>query len=307
MKSKFLGAPDSVMKRAEQQIMEAKNTAGQPMPAKVQSKGAAGKLAETLPQTLPIVGQKLFSSKRVRIREGMQRAESEYADAEFKELQQSIEESGGNVMPIDVRVLTGVPGFDAELLAGTRRLMACQALGLNVLANIRECDDRMADRIHEVENKHRKNKSPYSRGLQYSAMMKSGTYASMTELSETIGTRLAEISECMGLIDKAPAGMWAKVTDAGSIGIGQARQLMQAYPKPNFIKKVEQAQSLDVAELLKLANAALRPSTAPTNTTSSRLGKRGKDYIVMLPSGIPKSLAEGAVEAAQRYLESQKK
>src|SRR5690606_5548182 len=279
MKSKFLGARDSVMKRAEQQIKEAQNTPGQPMPAKVQSKGAAGKLAETLPQTLPIVGQKLFSSKRVRIREGMQRAEAEYTDAEFKELQQSIEESGGNVMPIDVRVLTGVPGFDAELLAGTRRLMACQALGLNVLANIRKCDDRMADRIHEVENKHRKNKSAYSRGLQYSAMMKSGTYASMTELSENIGTRLVEISECIGLIEKAPSGMWAKVTDAGSIGIAHARVLIQAYAKSNFIKKVEQAQSLDVAELLRLAKAALRPSTAPTNPTSSRLGKRGKDYI----------------------------
>src|SRR5690606_10897991 len=229
MKSKFLGAPDSVMKRAEQQIKEAQNTPGQPMPAKVQSKGAAGKLAETLPQTLPIVGQKLFSSKRVRIREGMQRAEAEYTDAEFKELQQSIEESGGNVMPIDVRVLTGVPGFDAELLAGTRRLMACQALGLNVLANIRECDDRMADRIHEVENKHRKNKRPYSRGLQSSWMMKSGSYATLSELSETIGTRVGEISECLALIDKAPPGMWGKVTDAGTIGKRQALVLIKAY------------------------------------------------------------------------------
>src|SRR5690606_848301 len=115
------------------------------------------------------------------------------------------------------------------------------------------------------------------------------------------------ISECIGLIEKAPSGMWAKVTDAGSIGIAHARVLIQAYAKSNFIKKVEQAQSLDVAELLRLAKAALRPSTAPTNPTSSRLGKRGKDYIVMLPSGIPKALAEGAVEAAQRYLDSQKK
>lgn len=308
MKSKFLSAPDRLMKRAQEELSAVAGEPTNTAPPKTQTRGAAGKLAESLPQSLPIKGQKLLSPKRVRIREGLERAEAEYNDAAFRELVQSIRASEGNIDPIDVRILEGVAGFDAELLAGTRRLMACREAGVHVLANIRECDDRMADRIHETENKHRKNKSPYSRGLQYKAMMDSKRYASITELADTILTRKQEISETVSLIEKAPKGMWEKVSDAGAIKTTQVRPLMAAYGNAAFEEAVTSAGPLTVAELVELARAALRPAPSSGPASSrTRLSRRREGYAVVLPTGTDKKLAKGAVEVVRKYLEDRQK
>lgn len=307
MKKKFTEAPAHVMERAMEELGTVPDDGGMTTPPKTQTRGAAGKLAETLPQSLPIKGQKLMSAKRIRIRAGLERAGAEYGDAEFKELVESIRSSQGNIQPIDVRLLDGVPGFDAELLAGTRRLMASRELGLNVLANIRDCDDRMADRIHETENKHRKNKSPYSRGMQYKAMMDSGQYTTITDLSESILTRKQEISDALALIEKAPKGMWSKVTDAGALKTTQVRALRAAYDKPAFDKAVANESSLTVLQLVALANAALRPPPPKQRDTSvARLGRVKGEMVIMLPEKIEHEVAEGALEAARKYIESRR-
>ena len=309
MKSRFTSASEAVMGKATEQLAALSNSdqqGGDEIP-KTQTKGAAGKLAETI-QRMPIIGQKRLDPSRVRIRSGFERAEAEYHDKEFSELRDSISASRGNDDPVDVRLLQGVPGFDAELLAGTRRLRACRDLKLDLLANIRDCDDREADRLHENENKARKNKSPYSRGLQYAAMMGSGRYKTISELSENIGTRVQEISEMLAIIEKAPAGMWGRVADPGNLKTTNLRQLTAAYAKPAFAKSLEGHERLTLPELLVLANRAITPppQTTTRDTAQTRLGKLRKDFVVLLPAGISEEVAKGATEAAKKFIEANK-
>lgn len=309
MKNRFNSPSEAVMGKAQEQIAAVPGEAQQTgvEQAKTQTKGAAGKLAETI-QRMPITGQKRLDPSRIRIRSGFERAEAEYHDKEFDELKSSIAASRGNDDPVDVRLLQGVPGFDAELLAGTRRLRACLDLKLDVLANIRDCDDLEADRLHENENKARKNKSPYSRGLQYASMMASGRYKTISELSDNIGTRTPEISEMLSIIQKAPEGMWAKVSDPGNLKTTNLRQLLAAYAKPAFAKALDGYETLSLPELLLEANKSLvqpKPVVA-RDVTKTRLGKLRKDFIVLLPAGISEDLAKGATEAAKKYLEINK-
>ena len=310
MKSRFTSAPEAVMGRAKAQLDSAAagDDQAQVEQPKTQTLGAAGKLAETI-QRMPIIGQKRLDPNRIRIRSGFERDEAEYHDKEFEELRASIAASRGNDDPVDVRILQGVPGFDAELLAGTRRLRACRDLKLDVLANVRDCDDREADRLHENENKARKNKSPYSRGLQYAAMMGSGRYKTISELSENIGTRVQEISEMLAIIEKAPPGMWGRVVDPGNLKTTNLRQLTAAYAKPAFAKSLEGHERLTLPELLVLANRAITPpprQTATRDTAQTRLGKLRKDFVVLLPAGISEEVAKGATEAAKKFIEANK-
>lgn len=311
MKSKFTSAPAGIMAKARGQLDDVPLGDEVTAPAATQKHGASGKVADLTAHTLPLKGQRLMSAKRIRIRPGFERAEAEYSDTEFAELVESIKENGVNIDPIDIRLLNGVSGFDAELLAGTRRLRACQQLGIDVSANVRECDDRMADRIHELENKHRKNKSPYSRALQYKAMLDSGKYQGVTDLAANLQTRKQEVSDCLSLITKAPAGMWDKVSDAGTIKTTQVRPLMAGYGSGRFAEMVNRAGALTVVELVELAKEALKPAVttppAGPDTSKARLGDKRGDYLVYLPKGLTKEHAEGVVAVVQKYLEGKAK
>src|SRR5690606_20220092 len=243
---------------------------------------------------------------RVRIPEAFERDGDEYKDAEFRALVESIKQTGGNVDPIDVRLINGVPGFDAELLAGTRRLMACRELGLAVAATVRRCDDRMADLIHETENSNRKSKAPYSRGLQYKRQMESGRYSSQRDLAENIKVNPSDIARYISLLTDAPEGMWEKVSDRGSINTAHTQKLLAAYKKESFRNAVKQAESLTAKQLVDLAGLALKP-TRDTRKADWKLAKRGKSYTVVFPENVSEDVARGALEAAKKYVENARK
>ena len=298
MNMRRFDTPSAGRERAREQLEQV--AAAAPAPAdtqkdeggKVQTRGATALLNVSVDK-LPIVGQKKLISSRIRIRPGMERAQAEYEDSEFRELLESIREGGVNTSPIDVRLLVGEPGVDAELLAGTRRLRACQELGIDIFATLRECDDRMADYIHETENRSRKAKSPYSKALQFQAQMGSGLYASATDLAGNIKVRVQEISEGLRLITEAPPGMWQKVSNAGTLKTTQVRPLMGAYKVPKFIKSLEAVEKLTVVELLALAGDAMRRTTgAAPDTTVASVAKRGKAFYLLLPDGVTEAQAK---------------
>lgn len=307
MISKFQGGSKRLMERAAEEVKDVMNAPVTPLPPKVQRRGAAGAIAQTMMEALPIDRVMTLDPRRVRIREGYERADEEYNDTEFKELVESIREARVNISPVDVRLISGAPGFDAELLAGTRRLRACIEAGVSVAANVRRCDNRTADMLHETENKHRKTKSPYSRGIQYKAMLESGEYKGITDLAESIKTRKQEISDAVNLIEKAPAGMWDKVSNPGAMKTTQVRPLMSAYQNPAFAKGVAAASRVTIDELVQIAQKALRPSPVAAKTDVARIGRRGKDYVVLLPAGLGKDIAEEALKAVEEVLKKGRK
>lgn len=136
-------------------------------------------------------------------------------------------------------------------------------------------------------------------------MLDSGEYKHITDLAEAIKTRKQEISDAVNLIDKAPAGMWAKVTNPGSMKTTQVRPLMSAYENSAFAKAIASCDRVTVEELVQIAQKALRPPASKTDV--ARIGRRGKDYVVLLPTGLAKDVVEEALKAVEEVLKKGRK
>ena len=293
----------TVMERAMQDVQSSPQPTGEITGVKTQTRGAMGAIRATLPSKFPIIGQKVLAANRIRVREGFERDAAEYTDQEFQELKESIRVAGINDQPIDIRMLDGVPGYEAELLAGTRRLRACLDLKLHVSCIVRDCSDEEADRIHETENKHRKNKAPYSRGTQYQTMLDSGRYQNASQMGEKIGTPKDEISLYLGLIKKAPEGMWAKVIDPGAVKTGDVRALLAAYDKPAFTEALgKSVEKITAKQLLIMAQQSLRPPMPVKVADTARIVKKGKAYTVVLPLSVTAAKAEKLLELVKKEL-----
>jgi ParB family transcriptional regulator, chromosome partitioning protein len=111
-----------------------------------------------------------------------------FSTAAFASLKQDIEQAGGNVQPISVRVLTGQSGR-YEIVFGHRRHRACSELGIPVLATI----DATAVSDHELfsamdrENREREDLSPYEQGTMYRRALDEKLYPSNRRLAEALG------------------------------------------------------------------------------------------------------------------------
>lgn len=306
--SRFQPPSDEKLKQASDAIDAASNDKdARNEPPKVQTAGASRLIAATV-RDMNIVKTMRLSSNRIRVREGFARDEAEYQGVEFEELKASIKEDGLNSDPIDVRLIDGVPGFDAELLTGTRRLRVCQELGFDVLANVRQVDDIQADRLHELENKARKSKAPYSRALQYVSMLRSGRYKDQAALASGIGTGKGEISEIVGLIEKAPAGMWAKVSNPGELKTTDLRRLTGAYARPRFAELVGQKPTFTIKELLDTAaaSAVQNKPEKQRDVSVTRVGTLKGNPVILFPEGVPQEIVKKALEAAKKVVESWK-
>lgn len=87
---------------------------------------------------------------------------------EDEDLVASIEATRGNTVPIEVRLI-GTPGEQAsyfELVAGERRLTACRALKIKVMAFIRGGQDGHTGAVFLLENFFREALCPYDLGRQ---------------------------------------------------------------------------------------------------------------------------------------------
>lgn len=111
-----------------------------------------------------------------------------FSTAEFTRLRQDIEQAGGNVQPISVRVLIDQPGR-YEIVFGHRRHRACSELGIPVLATI----DASAVTDHDLfsamdrENRERADLSPYEQGTMYRRAIDEKLYPSNRRLAEALG------------------------------------------------------------------------------------------------------------------------
>lgn len=274
---------------------------------KVQTAGAAG-IARRFVESLPIIGFDPTKPDQIVVRPGYQRDPSEYKGKEWEAFVADIKASNGNLQPIDVRKISGVPGKAYELLAGERRLTAIKELGLkSVYICIRQCDDRMADRIHETENTKRKAKAAYSRAIQYKAMMDSGLYASQADMASNLGENAATISVLLKLIDGAPDGMWAKVQDRVDLTLPNARKLVSAYENPGFKARVKAALEKPTITVPDLMAAIREPSRGTPAATKPTLQKHGKDgFRIVLPKGVTESQAKRLLGAFVAQFEAEK-
>ncbi|HUL02706.1 MAG TPA: ParB/RepB/Spo0J family partition protein [Gemmatimonadales bacterium] len=141
--------------------------------------------------------------------------------AALDELKASIRQAG-LLQPIVVRPMS--PGGGFELIAGERRLRACQALGWERIPAVkREVDDRTALTLALIENLQRDDLSPVDEARGYERLIAEFRLAQQ-DVADAVGRDRSTVANALRLL-KLPAGVLAMLHE-GALSVGHARALL---------------------------------------------------------------------------------
>jgi ParB family chromosome partitioning protein len=103
----------------------------------------------------------------------------------------------GQLIPVLARRLVGDERHDFELICGARRLFVAQHLNRALALQVREMSDREAIVAMEIENRHRKDISPYERGLSYARWLRGGYFKCQDELAAHLTVSASQVSRLL--------------------------------------------------------------------------------------------------------------
>jgi ParB family chromosome partitioning protein len=139
------------------------------------------------------------------------------------ELTASIKQAG-LLQPVVVRQAPGATKPSFELIAGERRLRACQALGWEKIPAVqRDVDDRTVLTLALVENLQRDDLSPVDEARGYERLIAEFSLTQQ-EVADAVGRDRSTVANALRLL-KLPAGVLALV-HAGGLSVGHARALL---------------------------------------------------------------------------------
>lgn len=275
------------------------------------------------------------------------RDSSEYETDDFMLFMQDIRRTRGNMIPIEVAELKEegiVTGY--RLIAGTRRFIAVKKLAdhsevqklnaalqrihqtsskgkgdplqfsehdrnpisVKLRANVRVVDDSSFDQLHDVENALRASKSPYSFAIQLKQMMASGRYSTQADLANALGRNAGDVSRMLSLIEKAPEGFWAAVSDPASVTHRDATALLKAFQKPAFITWAKNLAKKSTPTSTVMQRAAEFLARSRPDSSAKALAdrivekKRGKDFMIHLPAEVPADVRAKAIKYIRELL-----
>jgi len=148
----------------------------------------------------------------------------EFDQQHIEELAQSIKEKGV-IQPLLVRR----KGDYYELIAGERRLRACNMLGLKEIPIIvKEVDDRDSFEYALIENIQREDLNPIEEALDYNALVEDFGLTH-NQISEIVGKDRATITNSLRLL-KLPERI-KQMLISGELNSGQARAVLSVKPE----------------------------------------------------------------------------
>jgi len=203
------------------------------------------------------------------------------ADGAHRVLVESMRSQGQKQPTLGRHVRDGSE-YDVELIYGARRLAAARELGVDLLVEIRDIDDRDALVEMDIENRVREDISAYERGLSYRRWLQSGLFSTQAEVAKALGVSEAQICRLL------------KYSELPAV-------VVAAFGSPNEIRE-EWAGTLSTLckdpttrdGLLRRARSMGSPSSLSSSDVYQALlcdrrrsvvGSRSKDEIVKGPTG----------------------
>jgi len=178
----------------------------------------------------------------------------------LEELKASIRQAG-LLQPIVVRPTPTGGGY--ELIAGERRLRACQALGWERIPAVkREVDDRTALTLALIENLQRDDLSPVDEARGYERLLAEFSLAQQ-DVADAVGRDRSTVANALRLL-KLPAAVLAMLHE-GQLSVGHARALL-AIDDPRAAANLAReavAQSLSVREMEDRVRGGRAPVRRP--------------------------------------------
>jgi ParB family chromosome partitioning protein len=105
----------------------------------------------------------------------------------------------GQLVPVLGRQLRGDPEHDVELIFGARRLFVAQSLNCPLSVELRDIPDRDAIVAMDIENRQRKDVSPYERGRSFARWLQAGYFDAQDELARALNVSSSVVSRLLKL------------------------------------------------------------------------------------------------------------
>jgi ParB family transcriptional regulator, chromosome partitioning protein len=134
---------------------------------------------------------------------GLSRWANRHADSykteEFSQLRAAIEHEGANTQPVYVRPCADAEsGRQFEVVSGSRRVRACQELGLSVRAIVLpHLPDSQLFTLMFQENNARSDPRPYELGRMCHLALEQGLYSSSRKMAEALDQELATLTRAV--------------------------------------------------------------------------------------------------------------
>jgi ParB family chromosome partitioning protein len=181
--------------------------------------------------------------------------------AALEELVSSIKQAG-LLQPIVVRKALGGNGA-YELIAGERRLRACQQLGWERIPAVqREADDRTLLTLALIENLQRDDLSPVDEARGYDRLIAEFSLAQQ-DVADAVGRDRSTVANALRLL-KLPAAV-LQMLHEGQLSVGHARALL-AIDDPRIATNLAReavAQGLSVREVEDRVRGGRAPERRP--------------------------------------------
>src|SRR5213593_3508594 len=187
--------------------------------------------------------------------------------AALEELKASILKAG-LLQPVVVRAAPGerAPGY--ELIAGERRLRACQALGWDRIPAVkRDVDDRTALTLALIENLQRDDLSPVDEARGYERLIAEFSLTHQ-DVADAVGRDRSTVANALRLL-KLPAGVLALLHE-GRLSVGHARALL-ALDDPRAVAAVAK-EAVDLGLSVRDVEDRVRGGRAPVRRPRLKQG-----------------------------------
>ena len=130
--------------------------------------------------------------------------------------------ANGQVEPVILRK-SNIPGFEYEIIAGSRRWKACLEAGINLKGIVQELSDEQASVVQIKENQ-QLSICDYSKGIYYSKLLadKKTTRANLTKLAGCSPSKLDNFLT----FEKIPATIWEAVGNPSRVSSRTAATIL---------------------------------------------------------------------------------
>jgi ParB/RepB/Spo0J family partition protein len=140
-------------------------------------------------------------------------------------------EKHGQLVPVLGRPLHKDPAHDVELIYGARRLFVARHLNVPLRVELRDMTDREAIIAMDIENRQRKDISPYERGSSYARWLREGLFSSQDDIANALKVSASQVSRLLK-VARLPPVMLSAFETPSDICEGWGLELAMALEDP---------------------------------------------------------------------------
>jgi len=196
----------------------------------------------------------------------------------------------GQQLPVLARPLKNDPTHDYELVYGARRLFVARYLQVLLSVEVGELTDREAVIALDIENRQRKDLSPFERGRSYSLWLRNGIFPSQDALARSLNVSPSQVSRLISLVQLPPVilGAFASPVDiCESWGLELLELWQDVHRRRGLVAACQAISRESVRRPPAVLFKFLVTGARDAGRARTMLRRDGRDQIVKDEDGVP--------------------